>query len=239
MEEVPNEGAWSMAFHADRVWLEEGSQRFKQALSGETANEITKLLQLSLGTFIRYSMEHGPLGLHRDELRCPGMATYLLIATTAMQCAIDRNCPLGLGAEYVAVEMTPQMLMRSRMDMQRLHFGMLGCHSTPNLLKGASESESSVAVVPRELFERAQVELREDEDKKLEEPAKTVDSELWHADVCQDARLAFRTKNGLPWKPPVGLGMRPPMRSRRMARLLNTLIEVGWRRGVRWRPPIA
>ena len=37
------------------------------------------------------------------------MATYLLIATTAMQYAIDRNSPLGLGAEYVAVEMTPQM----------------------------------------------------------------------------------------------------------------------------------
>ena len=39
------------------------------------------------------------------------MATYLLIATTAMQYAIDRNSPLGLGAEYAAVEMTPQTLM--------------------------------------------------------------------------------------------------------------------------------
>ena len=39
------------------------------------------------------------------------MASYLLLATTAMQYAIDRNRPLGLGAEYAAVEMTPQMLM--------------------------------------------------------------------------------------------------------------------------------
>ena len=90
------------------------------------------------------------------------------------------------------------------MYMQRLHFGMLGCHSTPILLKDVSESQSSVAVVLRELFERAHVELREDEDKKLEEPAKTVDSELWHADVCQDARLALRKQRkacpgNLPW----------------------------------------
>ena len=110
---------------------------------------------------------------------------------------------------------------------------MIGCHFTPDLLKGASESESSVAVVLRELFERAQVELREDEDKKLEEPAKTVESEIWHADVCQDARLALRKqRKDCPREPPVGLGMRPPMRSRRMARLLSTLIEVGWKKGV-------